>query len=80
MIQNWDGIGSALDLLHAGAEVRLLSFITLRGGINRGWLSAGAGVRLIFIDLNFAVFTEELGALPGDDPRSGVALQAAIRF
>lgn len=80
VIQNWDGIGSALNLLHVGAEVKLLNFITLRGGINRGWLSAGAGVRLIFIDLNFAVFTEELGALPGDDPRSGMALQAAIRF
>jgi hypothetical protein len=71
---------SALNLLHAGAELRLLSFIYLRGGINRGWLSAGAGVKLFFIDVNAAVFTEELGVLPGDKPRSGVAVQAAIRF
>lgn len=74
------GIGTALNLLHAGAEVKLLSFITLRGGLNRGWLSAGAGLKLLFVDLNAAVFTEELGALPGDNPRSGLALQAAIRF
>jgi hypothetical protein len=80
VVQNWDGIGSALDLLHAGIEVKVLNFITLRGGIDRGWLSAGAGVRLLFLDLNAAVFTEELGALPGDSPRSGLALQAAIRF
>ena len=77
---NWDGIGSALNLLHAGAEVKLLGFIYARGGINRGYLSMGAGVKLLFIDVNAAVFTEELGTLAGDQPRSGVALQAAIRF
>jgi hypothetical protein len=80
VVKNWDGIGSALNLLHAGAELRLLSIFTLRGGINRGWLSVGGGIKLLFIDLNAAVFTEELGALPGDNPRSGMALQAAIRF
>lgn len=78
--RNWSGAGSALNLLHVGAEVKLISFITLRGGINRGWLSAGAGVKLLFLDLNAAVFTEELGALAGDSPRSGLSVQAAIRF
>jgi hypothetical protein len=77
---NWDGFGSALNLLHVGAEVRLLSIFTLRGGLNRGWLSAGAGLGLGFIDLNAAVFTEELGAVHGDLPRSGISLQAALRF
>jgi hypothetical protein len=77
---NYEGIGSALNLFHAGAEVRLLKFIYLRGGINRGWLSAGAGIKLLCFDVNAAVFTEELGALAGDDPRSGFTLQAAIRF
>lgn len=74
------GAGTALNLFHAGAEVRLLSLVTLRGGLNRGWLSAGAGIKLLFLDVNMAVFTEELGALPGDNPRSGMAVQAAIRF
>jgi hypothetical protein len=80
VIKSADGWGSALNLLHAGAEVRLLSFLTLRGGINRGWLSAGAGLKLLFLDLNAAVFTEELGPLPGDAPRSGLSVQAAIRL
>lgn len=71
---------SVTNLLHAGAEVRLLSLVTLRGGVNRGWLSAGLGVKLLFLEANVAVFTEELGKLPGDRPRSGVALQAALRF
>lgn len=74
------GAGTALNLFHAGAELKLLSFVYLRGGLNRGWLSAGGGVKLLFLDMNASVFTEELGALPGDNPRSGLALQAAIRF
>lgn len=80
VFNNWEGAGSALNLLHAGAEVKVLKFISLRGGLNRGWISAGAGVKLLFIDVNASVFTEELGALAGDDGRSGFALQAAIRF
>jgi hypothetical protein len=80
VIKQWNGIGSALNLLHTGAEVTFFKVATLRGGINRGWLSAGAGVKLFFLDLNAAVFTEELGPLPGDHPRSGLSLQAAIRL
>lgn len=80
VIQEWDGIGSALNLTHLGAEVTFLKIVTLRAGLNRGWLSFGGGVNLLILDLNAAVFTEELGALPGDKPRSGFSLSAAIRF
>jgi hypothetical protein len=80
VIKEWNGAGSALNLLHIGAEVEFFNIVTLRGGLNRGWLSAGAGIKLLFLDLNAAVFTEELGALPGDHPRSGLSLQAALRF
>jgi hypothetical protein len=78
--KNWDGAGSMLNLLHVGTEIKLLSMVSLRGGLNRGWLSVGAGFKLLFIDVNGAIFTEELGAVAGDRPRSGIALQAAIRF
>jgi hypothetical protein len=80
VIKNWDGLGSALNLLHVGTEIQLIKLFYLRGGINRGWLSVGGGVKFLGLDLSAAVFTEELGALAGDAPRSGVALQAAIRF
>lgn len=76
----WDGASSFLELLHAGAELKLFKTLSLRGGLNRGRVSAGAGVKLFFLDLNAAIFTEELGALPGDDSRSGLALQAVIRL
>ncbi|HET7838218.1 MAG TPA: hypothetical protein VFL04_00565 [Rectinemataceae bacterium] len=71
---------SAWSLLHVGAELRFLNFITARAGINKGWLSAGLGLDLYVLRLDGAVFTEELGLHPGDRPRTGVVLQAAIRF
>jgi hypothetical protein len=80
VVENWQGSASALQLIHAGAEIKLFSFLSLRGGINQGWLSAGAGIKFLYLDLDAAVFTQELGALPGDDPRSGLTLQASLRF
>ncbi len=66
--------------LHAGADLKLLNFVTLRGGVNSGYFSVGAGLDLIILELDAAFFTEELGILAGDNPRSGVAIQAAIRL
>jgi hypothetical protein len=80
VVKGWGDPGSVLDFLHAGAELRLFKLLALRGGVNRGRISAGAGLKLLFLDLNAAVFTEELGALPGDNSSSGLALEAAIRL
>ena len=68
------------NLVHAGIEVEALGFLVLRAGVNKGWLSAGMGLDLFFLNIDAAVFTEELGWRPGQKGRSGVALQAAIRF
>ena len=78
--RNWDGADSALELLHAGAEVRLYKLVSLRGGFNGGCLSAGMGLKLLCFDLNAAWFTESKWTLPGDDSSSGLVVQAAIRF
>jgi len=69
-----------LTLLHAGAEARVLRFLTLRGGIQQGHPTFGAGLRLAFFDVNAAVFTRELGAHAGERPSSGVSVEAALRF
>lgn len=79
-LQVWKNNEALWALFHVGAEARLLSFVTLRAGLNKGWLSAGVGVKLLFLDVNAAIFTEELGLLPGDKPRSGLSVEAAIRF
>jgi hypothetical protein len=67
-------------LLHIGAEAKLLSVFTVQAGLNQGYLTAGAGVHLLFFDVNFAVFTRELGKYLLDNASSGASLDVAIRF
>jgi hypothetical protein len=67
-------------LIHLGAESRFFSFFTLRAGINQGYLTMGGGLKFLVFDLNFAVFTRELGAHIGDKPLSGMSMDAAIRW
>ena len=71
---------SFFNLVHAGIEVEVLGFLALRAGVNKGWLSAGLGLDLFFLEIDAAVFTEELGWRPGQNGRGGVAIQAAIRL
>jgi hypothetical protein len=66
--------------LHGGAELKLLNMFALRTGLNQGYLTFGAGVKLLVLDLNFALFTQELGAHLGDRPRAGATLDVAIRW
>jgi hypothetical protein len=67
-------------LLHAGAEITLASFFSLRAGLDQGYLTFGTGLKLFFLDLNLGVFTRELGAHLGDIPNSGVTLDVALKF
>lgn len=67
-------------LLHLGTKVRLLSFLTLRAGLNQGYITLGGGINLLFLDLNIALFTREMGKHLGDRPNSGMTLEGAIRF
>jgi hypothetical protein len=74
------GSTSVWALLHAGLELKLLSLFTLRAGYSGGFLSLGAGVKLLIFDMNFAVFTRELGSNIGDRSSSGASLNLAIRW
>ena len=74
------GTSSVWTLLHAGAEVRILSLVSLSAGLNQGYLTAGLGLKLLFLDINAAFFTRELGAHLGDQPNSGATLDVAIRW
>jgi hypothetical protein len=74
------GVDALWNKLHAGAELKLLNFISARAGLNKGWLSLGAGLDLLFLKVNAAVFTEEMGASPGDLGRTGISVDVAVRF
>ncbi|MEW5814737.1 MAG: hypothetical protein AB1798_04975, partial [Spirochaetota bacterium] len=67
-------------LFHAGAEIKLLSFFSIWGGISQTHFTAGLGIDLIFLELNAAVFNREMGQNIGDRSSSGVTVEAAIRF
>lgn len=72
---------SIWNLFHVGAEADLLGgLIAVRTGINKGYLSVGAGLDLLIMEVNVAVFTEELGKNSGDQGRTGVSAEVAIRF
>lgn len=68
---------SRLDL---GAEVVLLSSVALRAGLQGGYFTAGFGLDLFFIELNGALYTDEMGSHAGDQPQMGGSLEFAIRF
>jgi hypothetical protein len=74
------GTASVWTLLHAGAELKLISLFTVRAGLDQGYLTLGAGLKLLVLDINFAVFTRELGLHIGDQPNSGATLNLAIRW
>lgn len=72
---------SPFSLLHLGAEAEFLGgLIAGRLGVNKGYISVGAGLDLLLMELNVAIFTEELGIRPGDKPRTGVSAEVALRF
>jgi hypothetical protein len=66
--------------LHIGAEVTFFRFIAIRGGLNQGYITFGCGLDLFIFDLNFAMFTRELGKFLQDQPNSGMSLEVAFRL
>ncbi len=66
--------------LRSGLEIEFLKFLSLRSGFNQGYFSFGAGMHLLFLEFNAAVFTEPLSVAGGRVGRSGIMVQGAIRF
>jgi hypothetical protein len=66
-----------LSSVRVGGEIRLLRIFLLRGGLNQNCLSVGAGIDLHLIRVDVAMFGEDIGSL---EPRSGLAVRAAVKF
>jgi hypothetical protein len=72
---------SVWNVFHLGVEADFLGgLMSLRTGLNKGWISLGAGISLLVLDFNVALFTEEMGPRPGDSPRTGIAAEVSIRL
>ena len=57
--------------IYLGAEIDLHKMLTIRGGLNQGYISYGAEFRIWVIKLAYARYSEEVGAYAGqkDDER-----------
>ena len=75
-----ENLESAAGLVHAGAELEFLKFISLRAGINKGLVSVGAGLDLALVEIDAAVFSQYVDSATMPLERSGIAIQAAVRF
>lgn len=71
--------GSFYRTLHFGTEAAW-SVFRLRGGINQGYLTAGLGIDLRLLQLNFATYGEELGLNPGVMEDRRYALQLGFQI
>ena len=71
---------SFVDHLRIGAEVRLLSFLDLRGGINQGYWTVGAGIDLWAIKIDAAYYWQEFGDTAGDYGLDAFTIRINIGF
>jgi hypothetical protein len=65
---------------HVGAEIAFFSIVKLRAGLNQGYITAGVGLHLLFVDLNVAYFGRELGSFAGAKQNQGLTAELAFRF
>jgi hypothetical protein len=80
LVGTLSGDRSVWTALHVGADLRLLSLFSVSAGLNQGFLTAGGGVRLLIMDMGFAVFTRELGTHVGDKSSSGVTFDLSFHM
>ncbi len=66
--------------LNLGAEIKLFSFLSLRGGFSGGYLSAGLGIDMYVAELNAAIFSRETGSNAGSNQQMGASVEFAFRF
>ena len=71
--------GSFYRTLHLGSEAAWKLF-RLRTGLNQGYYTAGLGIDLLFLNLNFATYGEELGLNPGVMEDRRYALQLGFQI
>lgn len=61
-----------------GVEVGFWNRLFIRGGVHQGYLTAGAGVDLWALRLNYAYYTEEMGAYAGQFKDTRHAIEVVI--
>lgn len=65
--------------IHLGAEYRWW-FLRLRGGANQGYSTVGGGLDLPLLKLDYAYYSDEVGAFAGNLKHSAHTVSLALRF
>jgi hypothetical protein len=65
---------------NAGVEAGLMSFIYARLGYSDGFLSLGASVKLGALNLDAAIYTNELGRTPGANNQLNAAISLGLFY
>ena len=73
----WKGL---LDHLKIGAELRVLSFLELRGGLNQGYWTAGVSLDLYAVRVDASYFWQNYGTVPGGRGMDGFSVRINIGF
>ncbi|MBZ0265375.1 hypothetical protein K8I28_11985 [bacterium] len=76
----FNGGGTSLfSRINMGAEVNTLGgFLKLRGGAHQGYPTYGVGISLLFIKVDYAFFTREMGTFPGAEPDETHRVQLSL--
>ncbi len=75
--KNWDEDNDLGKRIHAGAEFNFFNnILAVRTGLNQGYLTFGAGLDFNILKIDYAYYTEEIGAYAGqwDDSRHIITL------
>jgi hypothetical protein len=63
---------------HIGAEAKFLQILSVRTGLNQGYFTFGMGLKLLIMDLNLAIYSDELGRYSGINRRPEISLNLAL--
>lgn len=66
--------------LNLGAELGLLNIIKVRAGVNRGFMSVGAGIWLPFAQIDAAYGWQEFGVELGDKPVDALTVKVTLGY
>lgn len=72
--------GSLWKKLHIGVESKLSEMLDLRLGLNAGWPTFGLGLKLGFLNLDYAYFQEERGGYAGQLEDASHIIGLALKF
>ena len=66
--------------LNVGAEIGVADIFTLKAGVNRGYMSVGAGLNLFFARLDVAYGWQEFGVEIGDKPVDSLTVKFSLGY